>query len=171
MARHTSERKPKTGRLDGWICAAIALVLVGALWLVGALSALQRMVYDSALAQTTVVAPADVVLVDIDARSLAAVRGGWTDEVHAALIDRLALGGAKTIVYTAPLAQTAAPGAQEALARSVALAGNVLWPAGFASTGAPAPLPPIWLAWRPPRKRQTPPALLLPIGWLRPNLP
>ena len=142
MARHTSERKPKTGRLDGWICAAIALVLVGALWLVGALSALQRMVYDSALAQTTVVAPADVVLVDIDARSLAAVRGGWSDETHAALIDRLALGGAKTIVYTAPLAQTAAPGAQEALARSVALAGNVLWPAGFASTGAPAPLPP-----------------------------
>ena len=75
-------------------------------------------------------------------RSLAAVRGGWTDETHAALIDRLALGGAKTIVYTAPLAQTAAPGAQEALARSVALAGNVLWPAGFASTGAPVPLPP-----------------------------
>ena len=29
---------------------------------------------------------------------------------------------------------------------------------------APAPLPPTWLAWRPPRKRQTPPALLLPIG-------
>ena len=142
MARHTSERKPKTGRLDGWICAAIALVLVGALWLVGALSALQRVVYDSALAQTKVVAPADVVLVDIDARSLTAVRGGWTDEAHAALIDRLALGGAKTIVYTAPLAATAAPGAQEALVRSVALAGNVLWPAGFASTGAPAPLPP-----------------------------
>lgn len=117
-------------------------MLVGALWLVGALSALQRVVYDSALAQTTVVAPADVVLVDIDVRSLAAVRGGWTDETHAALIDRLALGGAKTIVYTAPLAATAAPGAQEALARSVALAGNVLWPAGFASTGAPAPLPP-----------------------------
>ncbi|WP_162995858.1 hypothetical protein [Acidovorax sp. 1608163] len=57
---------------------------MGALWLVGALSALQRMVYDSALAQTTVVAPADVLLVDIDARSLAAVRGGWSDETHAA---------------------------------------------------------------------------------------
>ena len=141
MARHTSERKPKTGRWDGWICAAIALVLVGAFWLVGALSALQRVVYDTALSHAAAAAAPDVVLVDIDARSLAGIQGGWSAATDAALIDRLASGGVQTVVYTS-VASTTVPGAQEALARSVAQAGNVLWPAGFASTGAPAPLPP-----------------------------
>lgn len=116
-------------------------MLVGAFWLVGALSALQRVVYDTALSHAAAAAAPDVVLVDIDARSLAGIQGGWSAATDAALIDRLASGGVQTVVYTS-VASTTVPGAQEALARSVAQAGNVLWPAGFAPAGSPVPLPP-----------------------------
>ena len=46
----------------------------------------------------------EAVLVDIDARSLAAAGGNWTYDNHAALIDRLAQAGASTVVYAVPLA-------------------------------------------------------------------
>ena len=51
----------------------------------------------------------EAVLVDIDARSLAAAGGNWTYDNHAALIDRLAQVGASTVVYAVPLAPPATP--------------------------------------------------------------
>jgi serine/threonine-protein kinase len=84
----------------------------------------------------------EAVLVDIDARSLAAAGGNWTYDNHAALIDRLAQAGASTVVYAVPLASPATPTDAQALVSSIAQAQNVIWPAVFADKGPAASLPP-----------------------------
>lgn len=84
----------------------------------------------------------EAVLVDIDARSLAAAGGNWTYDNHAALIDRLAQAGASTVVYAVPLAPPATPTDAQALVSSIAQAQNVIWPAVFADKGPAASLPP-----------------------------
>lgn len=143
VARKTPERKPKPWRFEGLICAGLALFLTGVLWLAGVLPAAERAIYDSAVAHTAMGAASDAVLVDIDARSQSGHGpGGWAYASHAALIDRLAEAGAKTVVYAVPLAVPTAPDAgAEALVRSIAQAGNVVWSAVLAHKGTPAVLP------------------------------
>lgn len=142
MARQLPEHKAKSGRWTGWVSAAMALALTGGLWLAGALPAVQRSLYDSAVALASARAASDIVLVDIDAGTLNASGGGWTYANHAALIDRLAQAGAHTVVYAVPLAVPTVPEHAEALVSSIARAGNVVWPAVFADKGAPTTLPP-----------------------------
>ena len=84
----------------------------------------------------------EAVLVDIDARSLAAAGGNWSYDNHAALIDHLAQAGASTVVYAVPLAPPATPPDAQALVSSIAQAQNVIWPAVFADKGPAASLPP-----------------------------
>lgn len=142
MARKLPERRAEPRRWTGWISAATALALTGGLWLAGVLPQAQRILYDAAVAHASPGAMSEAVLVDIDARSLAAAGGNWTYDNHAALIDRLAQAGASTVVYAVPLAPPATPTDAQALVSSIAQAQNVIWPAVFADKGPAASLPP-----------------------------
>lgn len=142
MARKLPERRAEPRRWTGWISAATALALTGGLWLAGVLPQAQQILYDTAVAHASPGAMSEAVLVDIDARSLAAAGGNWTYDNHAALIDRLAQAGASTVVYAVPLASPATPTDAQALVSSIAQAQNVIWPAVFADKGPAASLPP-----------------------------
>ena len=142
MARKLPERRAEPRRWTGWISAATALALTGGLWLAGVLPQAQQILYDAAVAHASPGAMSEAVLVDIDARSLAAAGGNWTYDNHAALIDRLAQVGASTVVYAVPLAPPATPTDAQALVSSIAQAQNVIWPAVFADKGPAASLPP-----------------------------
>lgn len=142
MARKLPERRAEPRRWTGWISAATALALTGGLWLAGVLPQAQQILYDAAVAHASPGAMSEAVLVDIDARSLAAAGGNWTYDNHAALIDRLAQAGASTVVYAVPLAPPATPTDAQALVSSIAQAQNVIWPAVFADKGPAASLPP-----------------------------
>ena len=142
VARKLPERRAEPRRWTGWISAATALALTGGLWLAGVLPQAQQILYDAAVAHASPGAMSEAVLVDIDARSLAAAGGNWTYDNHAALIDRLAQAGASTVVYAVPLASPAMPTDAQALVSSVAQAQNVIWPAVFADKGPAASLPP-----------------------------
>ena len=142
MARKLTERRAEPRRWTGWISAATALALTGGLWLAGVLPQAQQILYDAAVAHASPGAMSEAVLVDIDARSLAAAGGNWTYDNHAALIDRLSQAGASTVVYAVPLAPPATPTDAQALVSSVAQAQNVIWPAVFADKGPAASLPP-----------------------------
>ena len=141
MARKLPERRAEPRRWTGWISAATALALTGGLWLAGVLPQAQQILYDAAVAHASPGAMSEAVLVDIDARSLAAAGGNWTYDNHAALIDRLAQVGASTVVYALPLAPPATPTDAQALVSSIAQAQNVIWPAVFADHGPAASLP------------------------------
>ena len=142
VARKLPERRAEPRRWTGWISAATALALTGGLWLAGVLPQAQQILYDAAVAHASPGAMSEAVLVDIDARSLAAAGGNWTYDNHAALIDRLAQAGASTVVYAVPLASPAMPTDAQALVSSIAQAQNVIWPAVFADKGPAASLPP-----------------------------
>ncbi|WCT24531.1 CHASE2 domain-containing serine/threonine-protein kinase [Acidovorax temperans] len=142
MARKLPERRAEPRRWTGWISAATALALTGGLWLAGVLPQAQQILYDTAVAHASPGAMSEAVLVDIDARSLAAAGGNWTYDNHAALIDRLAQVGASTVVYAVPLDPPATPTDAQALVSSIAQAQNVIWPAVFADKGPAASLPP-----------------------------
>ena len=142
MARKLPERRAEPRRWTGWISAATALALTGGLWLAGVLPQAQQILYDAAVAHASPGAMSEAVLVDIDARSLAAAGGNWTYDNHAALIDRLAQAGASTVVYAVPMAPPATPTDAQALVSSIAQAQNVIWPAVFADKGPAASLPP-----------------------------
>ena len=142
MARKLPERRAEPRRWTGWISAATALALTGGLWLAGVLPQAQQILYDAAVAHASPGAMSEAVLVDIDARSLAAAGGNWTYDNHAALIDRLSQAGASTVVYAVPLAPPATPTDAQALVSSIAQAQNVIWPAVFADKGPAASLPP-----------------------------
>lgn len=142
MARKLPERRAEPRRWTGWISAATALALTGGLWLAGVLPQAQQILYDAAVAHASPGAMSEAVLVDIDARSLAAAGGNWTYDNHAALIDHLAQAGASTVVYAVPLASPATPTDAQALVSSIAQAQNVIWPAVFADKGPAASLPP-----------------------------
>ena len=90
MARKLPERRAEPRRWTGWISAATALALTGGLWLAGVLPQAQQILYDAAVSHASPGAMSEAVLVDLDARSLAAAGGNWTYDNHAALIDRLA---------------------------------------------------------------------------------
>ena len=142
VARKLPERRAEPRRWTGWISAATALALTGGLWLAGVLPQAQQILYDAAVAHASPGAMSEAVLVDIDARSLAAAGGNWSYDNHAALIDRLAQAGASTVVYAVPLASPATPTDAQALVSSIAQAQNVIWPAVFADKGPAASLPP-----------------------------
>lgn len=142
MARKLPERRAEPRRWTGWISAATALALTGGLWLAGVLPQAQQILSDAAVAHASPGAMSEAVLVDIDARSLAAAGGNWTYDNHAALIDRLSQAGASTVVYALPLAPPATPTDAQALVSSIAQAQNVIWPAVFADHGPAASLPP-----------------------------
>lgn len=142
MARKLPERRAEPRRWTGWISAATALALTGGLWLAGGVPQAQQILSDAAVAHASPGAMSEAVLVDIDARSLAAAGGNWTYDNHAALIDRLAQVGASTVVYAVPLASPATPIDAQALVSSIAQAQNVIWPAVFADKGPAASLPP-----------------------------
>ena len=142
VARKLPERRAEPRRWTGWISAATALALTGGLWLAGVLPQAQQILYDAAVSHASPGAMSEAVLVDIDARSLAAAGGNWTYDNHAALIDRLAQAGASTVVYAVPLASPATPTDAQALVSSIAQAQNVIWPAVFADKGPAASLPP-----------------------------
>lgn len=142
MARKLPERRAEPRRWTGWISAATALALTGGLWLAGVLPQAQQILYDAAVAHASPGAMSEAVLVDIDARSLAAAGGNWSYDNHAALIDHLAQAGASTVVYAVPLAPPATPPDAQALVSSIAQAQNVIWPAVFADKGPAASLPP-----------------------------
>ena len=142
VARKLPERRAEPRRWTGWISAATALALTGGLWLAGVLPQAQQILYDAAVSHASPGAMSEAVLVDIDARSLAAAGGNWSYDNHAALIDRLAQAGASTVVYAVPLASPATPTDAQALVSSIAQAQNVIWPAVFADKGPAASLPP-----------------------------
>lgn len=142
MARKLPERRAEPRRWTGWISAATALALTGGLWLAGVLPQAQQILSDAAVAHASPGAMSEAVLVDIDARSLAAAGGNWTYDNHAALIDRLSQAGASTVVYALPLAPPATPTDAQALVSSIAQAQNVIWPAVFADKGPAVSLPP-----------------------------
>ncbi len=85
--------------------AALALVVTAAVLLAhvftDAISALERRVYDVASTQAARTPSDRIAIVAIDDRSVAEIgRWPWSREVHAGLLDRLAEGRPKAVVFT-----------------------------------------------------------------------
>lgn len=109
-----------------WLLA-ITLLLSGT----GALSRIDRVLYDTAQQLTDRDIPADVVLVTIDEQSLSSLgRWPWSRRQHAQLIDRLHADGALVVgvdvMFSEP--QQDDPGADAQLAQAMSRAGNVVLP-------------------------------------------
>ena len=114
--------------------AAFALASAAALGL-PAWQALERRMFDELTIWT---APGEVsqpiVLVAIDEASLAELkmRWPWPRSLHAELVDRMSQGGAAVIALDLVFAEPTEPAEDEALARAVRKAGNVVMAAEFA---------------------------------------
>ena len=79
-------------------CAGIAVVVLCVIWRLT--SGADNLVYDRFLSARTLPLSPDIVLVEIDNASVAALgRWPWPREVHARLVDRLAKAGVAAIVY------------------------------------------------------------------------
>lgn len=79
-------------------CAGIAVVVLCVIWRLT--SGADYLVYDRFLAARSLPVSPDIVLVEIDNASVAALgRWPWPREVHARLMDQLAQAGAAAVVY------------------------------------------------------------------------
>lgn len=111
-----------------------ALLLVGitlVLSVTGAVSRIDKVIYDTAQQHTNRDIPADIVLVTIDEQSLSTLgRWPWSRRMHAQLIERLHADGAKVIGLDVMFAepQLDDPQADRLLATAMGKAGNVVLP-------------------------------------------
>ncbi|WP_343675629.1 CHASE2 domain-containing protein [Paraburkholderia heleia] len=79
-------------------CAGVVVVVLCVLWRLT--SGADHLVYDRLLSARTLPVSPDIVLVEIDNASVAALgRWPWPRELHARLVDQLAKAGAAAVVY------------------------------------------------------------------------
>ncbi|TVT51103.1 MAG: CHASE2 domain-containing protein [Denitromonas halophila] len=116
------------------LCAAVA---VSATW-AGWLWRFDQVAYDGAMSVARPDADAQVVVVAIDDPSLTEIgRWPWRRSVHAALIERLSVAGARSIVMDVILseANSADPEADAQLAEAIRASGRVILPLVQATRG------------------------------------
>ncbi len=100
MGRKTSARWLEIRRTDGFWSALAAIVMVALAAVTGMTQRAELALYDAASTATTPPL-SELAIIGIDDASLASLGSWpWPRDVHAQLIDQLALAGAKTIVYT-----------------------------------------------------------------------
>lgn len=120
---------------DAATAAAALVVGLAALFLWPAWGALERRIFDQLTVATAPgVTSQPIVLVAINEESLQALelRWPWPRTLHAELVRRIARGGAAVIALDVILAEPAAdPAEDEALAKAMANAGNVVLAADF----------------------------------------
>jgi diguanylate cyclase (GGDEF)-like protein/PAS domain S-box-containing protein len=108
------------------------LALAAALWYQGVTERLDHMLYDSFMrAQARSPAPEDIVVVAIDADSLARIgRWPWSRRVHAELIERLTRANARVIAFDVAFTEPDAlsPQADARLAQAMRAHGAVVLP-------------------------------------------
>jgi PAS domain S-box-containing protein len=105
--------------------AAIALVAALALAGLGALSPIEHRLMDLRFGMVQRPASGDLVVVEIDSASLAALGvWPWPRELHATVIDRLAAAGARGIALDIDFSSASTPAADAALADALARAGH-----------------------------------------------
>ena len=136
-------KRPAFGRhlarhADAATAACAFVVALAALFLWPAWGALERRIFDQlTVATAPAVASQPIVLVAINEESLQALklRWPWPRTLHAELVERMARGGAAVIALDIILAEPATdPAEDEALARAIAKAGNVVLAADFMYT-------------------------------------
>jgi signal transduction histidine kinase/CHASE2 domain-containing sensor protein len=107
------------------------------LYLAGAFTPLDRLLGDLNFSLWSRSAGDDLVLVEIDARSLQKLDSWpWSRAYHAALIQRLAAAGAKTIAFDIDFSAKSAPAADSALAQAIAQSNSTVALAAFAQLDA-----------------------------------
>ena len=93
-----------------WLPGALAaslVVVVGRLVAPDASAGLEATLYDRVLRSTTRTTPVELVIVDIDQSSLDKLGAWpWPNDLHASLLDKLTLGGAKVVGFTVPFQAT-----------------------------------------------------------------
>lgn len=106
MGRKTSARRLDVWRTDGFWSALAALAVAALCAASGLAQRLEYALYDAATSASSPPPLAEIAIVGIDDASLAALGPWpWPRDTHARLIDLLAAGGAKTIVYTPDLTE------------------------------------------------------------------
>jgi len=116
-------------RAQWWLIASIVSLLILLLTVQGGLYRWDNLSYDRFLKLFTHGYDNDIVLVEIDDESLA--RNGrwpWSRNIHAELINRLAAGAPRAIVYDTLFTEPSDPSDDAALSASMARAGNVFVP-------------------------------------------
>jgi len=115
-----------------WRNLIFGLALAGAT-LVGVFAPADRLLRDLNFALWSRPAADDLLLVEIDARSLQKLNSWpWSRAYHAALIQRLTQAGAKTIAFDIDFSAPSAPAADAAMAQAIAEAKSTVVLAAFA---------------------------------------
>jgi len=118
--------------------AAFGLVLA-IVFLLGGFAPANRLLTDLNFSLASRPASGDLVLVEIDARSLQKLNSWpWSRAYHAALIQRLSEAGASTIAFDIDFSAQSAPAADAALAQAMAAAKSPIVLAAFAQPAARA---------------------------------
>ncbi len=117
------------------VIAACAFALVAAVMVaVPAWEALERRVFDFLTVTTAkgeLSQPIVLVAINEDAMNALKLRWPWPRSLHAQLIDRIARGGAAVIALDILFSEPATPEEDQAFAKSVAKAGNVVLAADY----------------------------------------
>jgi len=97
----SSTRRRAFWRSDAFLALAVTLAVLLLHQFTDAISALERRLYDVASTQAARLPSDRVAIIAVDDRSIAEIgRWPWSREVHAGLIDRLAEGRPKAVVFT-----------------------------------------------------------------------
>ena len=98
---------------------------------------IDNLIYDQVSAATAPPASPDIILVEIDDRSLAQLGAWpWSRTVHARLIDRLTEAKPKAIAYDILFTEPNDPAGDQALAESIARSGKIILPLYVRSPGS-----------------------------------
>lgn len=107
--------------------SAVAIAAAAALWLTGLLSGADRSLQTAFFAVQGRDASGQLVVVEMDAASLAAIRRWpWDREHYAELVDKLDAAGARSIAFDVDFSAASAPDSDERLRRSLASARSLI---------------------------------------------
>lgn len=126
-----AKRKSFTKRLLSWLPPAVIALLSAILYLTGNLYLIDNKLTDFGFQLSQRPATGDVVLVEIDAKSIQALKiWPWPRSVHAQLLDRLVELGAKRIAFDVEFSAQSRPEEDKALEAALSrAAGKVILPA------------------------------------------
>ncbi len=132
-------QKP-AGRLLSWLLLAVLASVLFALFAVFPPTRVDNVLYDVLARASARPADSNILVVDIDDRSLAELGAWpWSRATHAQMVDRLSQAGAKTIVYDVLFSEAGDPAQDQALGEAIAKSGKVWLPQFLANTGADTP--------------------------------
>lgn len=140
MTRAGARPQKPTGRLPSWLLLSGLASICFALFAWFPPTRIDNVLYDVLARVSARPADPNILMVDIDDRSLAELGAWpWPRDLHARMIDRLGQAGAKTIVYDVLFSEPGDPAQDQALGQAIERSGKVYLPQFLTSAGADAP--------------------------------